>query len=134
MPHQKSEIRNQKSLVVILGRGGSKGLPHKNTLPLAGRPMVAWTIEHARGSKRAGAIVVSTDSPAIAALAREHGVAVIQRPAELASDTATVDSAARHAVEAIEKQGSGACDAVVILYANVPLRPADLTDRALEKL
>jgi N-acylneuraminate cytidylyltransferase len=122
------------TLCVILGRGGSKGLPRKNVLPLLGKPLIAWTIEHARQSQTLDRVIVSTDDPEIAGVAVTGGVPVIERPSELAHDTATVDAAARHAVQAVEARSGSAFDAVVILYANVPLRPADLTDRAVTKL
>jgi len=123
-----------RTLCVILGRAGSKGLAHKNIAPLAGRPLIAWTIDHARAARSVDAIVVSTDGPAIADAARAMDVTVIDRPAELASDTATVDAAARHAVETVERETVDLVDAVVILYANVPLRPAGLIDQAVATL
>jgi N-acylneuraminate cytidylyltransferase len=123
-----------KTLCVILARAGSKGLPRKNELPVAGRPMLAWTIDHALGAKRVDRVALSTDGEALAAIARERGVGVVMRPPDLADDTATVDSAARHAVTTIESQCGEAFDAVVLLYGNVPVRPTGLTDRALELL
>jgi len=123
-----------KTICVILARSGSKGLPGKNTRLLAGKPVVAWTLEHARGSRRMGRIVLSTDSQEIAEIGRGYQAAVVLRPAELASDTATVDSAARHAVAVIEEQDGGRCDAAVILYGNVPVRPKNLADLAIQKL
>lgn len=122
-----------KTLCVILARAGSKGLPGKNVAELRGRPLIAYTIDHARAARCVDRIVVSTDGEAIAQVAHGMGVDVIMRPPELASDTATVDSAARHAVKTLEERGEK-FDAVVILYGNVPLRPADLIDRAVEKL
>jgi CMP-N-acetylneuraminic acid synthetase len=122
------------TLTVILARAGSKGLACKNALVVAGRPMLAWTIEHARGSRHAGQVVLSTDGEALARVAKSMGVEVVMRPADLADDHATVDSAARHAVEAIENGSDATVDVVVILYGNVPVRPTDLTDRAVAKL
>lgn len=123
-----------KTLTVIIARAGSKGLAGKNALTVAGRPMLAWTIEHAQGSHLAGQIVLSTDGEELARVGRSMGVTVIKRPAHLANDTATIDSAARHAVETVESQSGTSFDAVVILYGNIPVRPADLTDRAVAKL
>ncbi len=125
------------ALAIVLARAGSKGLPHKNSLPLAGKPMARWTLEHALFSARVGRVAVSTDSPAVKLVARELGVEVVDRPPELAHDTATVDDAARHAVLQIEHRhasGQRPYRHIVLLYANVPLRPDDLTDRALDKL
>jgi CMP-N-acetylneuraminic acid synthetase len=75
-------------------------------------------------------VIVSTDGHAIAAAAESMGVQVVHRPAALASDTATVDSAVRHAVESINAPEP----IIVILYANVPVRPDDLIDRAVSTL
>ncbi|MEX2671824.1 MAG: N-acetylneuraminate synthase family protein [Phycisphaeraceae bacterium] len=123
-----------RTLGVILARAGSKGLPGKNALSVAGRPMIAWTIDHARAARSLDELVVSTDGEAIADVARLMNVRVVGRPGDLASDTATVDAAARHAVEAVEADRWERFDAVVILYANVPVRPAGLVDAAVAKL
>lgn len=122
------------ALAIILGRAGSKGVPGKNARLVAGRPCIEWTIEHALRSRSVGRVVVSTDGADLARIARGLGVEVVARPDALAGDSATVDDAARHAVREIEA-GSGPIGApVVILYANVPVRPDDLADRALALL
>ena len=122
---------------MILARAGSKGLPGKNAIPLLGRPLCAWTFEHAVAARVAGVIaevVVSTDCDRVAAAAGEAGLAVIERPAGLADDTATVDAAARHACDAVDPGPNRRFDAVVILYANVPARPDTLIADAMTKL
>ncbi|MFH1107594.1 MAG: N-acetylneuraminate synthase family protein [Planctomycetota bacterium] len=133
-------------LGVILARAGSKGLPGKCMRELLGRPVIAYTFEHARASRLLTDVVFSTDSDAAKVIAREAGIEVIDRPPELASDTATVDAAARHAVEEWERRhpggeelkGSrvrgGRVDAVVLLYGNIPVRAEGLIDRAIEHL
>lgn len=118
------------ALAVILARAGSKGLPHKNQLPVAGKPCLAWTIDHALETASLERILLSTDSNEMSQIGKHLGVEVVTRPYEFAHDTATVDAAARHAVTSI----IGNHDAVVILYGNVPVRPDDLTQRALDKL
>lgn len=123
-------IDGKRVIGVIIGRAGSRGLPDKNAIPVAGRPMVCHTISHANASSRLDRVVVSTDGPRIAAAAEAIGAEVVLRPADLASDTATVDAAVRHAVETLEDPA----DIVVILYANIPVRPAGLIDRAVETL
>ena len=123
-----------RNLTVILARAGSKGLKNKNAMPVAGRPMLAWAIDHALGSKHAGRIVVSTDGEELMQIAKQAGVQAVRRPPALADDTATVDSAARQAVTEIEKETGHPFDSVVILYGNIPVRPTNLTDRAVEKL
>lgn len=117
-------------LAVVIGRAGSRGLPGKNALPLDGRPMIAHTIDAALDALCVGRVIVSTDGATIAGAARAMGVTVIDRPPGLAGDDATVDAAVRHAVEA-----DGADETtIVILYANVPVRPPDLVDRAVRAL
>jgi N-acylneuraminate cytidylyltransferase len=117
-------------LAVIIGRAGSRGLAGKNSLILAGQPMIGHTIEDALAADSIDRIIVSTDGDEIAFAAEAKGVDVIRRPSELASDTATVDSAVRHAVDA----SRATHEIIVILYANVPIRPHDLIDRAVEML
>lgn len=119
---------SERATAVILGRAGSKGLPGKNAMRLAGRPMVQYSIEHARSAATVSRILVSTDCPHVAAAARSEGVEVIDRPADLAGDQATVDAAARHALREDD------APIAVILYANVPIRPAGLIDRAVRTL
>ncbi len=128
--HARSADRDEGVLAVILGRAGSKGLPGKNARLLRGRPMVCHTIAHALAARSVDRVIVSTDGAEIAAAARSMGVEVVDRPAALADDLATVDSAARQALEAC---GSPA-EIIVILYANVPIRPDGLIDRAVETL
>jgi sialic acid synthase SpsE/CMP-N-acetylneuraminic acid synthetase len=122
--------KNGGSLAVVIGRAGSKGLPGKNTRVLAGRPLLCHTIEHAQAAETIDRIVVSTDGDDIAAAAASMSVPVVRRPPALATDTAAVDAAVRHAVETV----GGDEAIIVILYANVPVRPADLIDRAVELL
>lgn len=124
-----------RAIAVVLARGGSKGLPRKNALPLAGRPCVAWTLEAAQHATSVGRIVHSTDDEELMAIGRGWGAEVIARPADLASDTATVDAAARSAVSMLEgDEPLPGCTPIVILYGNVPVRPAGLIDRAVALL
>lgn len=125
-----------KAIAIILGRGGSKGVPGKNTAMIAGKPCVQWTIEAAKSAEHVAHIIVSSDDPQMLALAREADTFVSVRPKELATDTARVDDAARHAVMDFEKTHAdvSAFAPIVILYANVPVRPPDLIDRAVHLL
>lgn len=118
-------------LAVILARRGSKGVPHKNRALVAGRPCAAWTIDDARAAARISRVALSTDDPELQTLAVEAGIDVVVRPPALAGDTTTVDEAARHALAALPGPEPAA---MVILYANVPLRPAGLIDRAVTHL
>lgn len=123
-------MKQGAALGVILARAGSKGLPNKNSTKIAGKPMLAWTIEHALASRCIDRVLVTTDGEALAHIASKYDVQVIRRPAELASDTATVDAAARHAVNQVVSTH----DRVCLLYGNVPVRPNDLSDRAIDML
>lgn len=118
------------ALAIILARAGSKGVPGKNVADIAGRPCIAWTIDDALAASGVSRVCVSSDDGRALDVARSMGVEVVARPAALAHDTATVDDAARHAFGALGE----AAGVVVVLYANVPVRPAGLIDRAVEIL
>jgi len=115
---------------VVIGRAGSRGLPGKNAMPVAEVPMIARSIGHALEASRVARVLCSTDGDRIAEAAAAAGAEVVRRPAELADDLATVDSAVRHAVEAADDHAP----IVVILYGNIPVRPAGLVDRAVDAL
>jgi len=121
------------AIAVVLARGGSKGLPNKNLLPLGGKPVVAWTLEHAKATPGLTRVVLSTDSDEMARIGRSYGVEVVLRPPRLCDDNASVADAVRFTVAA-DEAGLGHYRDVAILYGNVPIRPADLTLRALRKL
>jgi CMP-N,N'-diacetyllegionaminic acid synthase len=126
-----TESRQPKAaLAVIIGRAGSQGLPGKNAREIAGRPMICHTIEDALSAETVDRVVVSTDGDAIAAAAESMGVEVIRRPAHLANDTATVDAVVRHAIQTLAALDTD----IVILYANVPVRPNGLIDLAVRDL
>lgn len=122
------------ALGVIFARAGSKGLPGKCMRSLLGRPVIQYTLDHAAGSRLLTAVVLTTDSQPAKALARRAQVEVIDRPPSLATDTATVDAAARHAVECWETRHSKRVDIVVLLYGNIPVRAEGLIDQAIEHL
>lgn len=125
------------AVTIILARGGSKGVPGKNWATVAGRPCIAWTIDAARAARLARTVAVSTDDPRVAEIAHDMGALVVPRPPVLATDTARVDDALRHAVTELERAGdlpAGARLPVVMLYANVPIRPSGLIDEAITLL
>src|ERR1051326_3930369 len=86
-------LEERKILAIIPARGGSKGIPGKNVKLIDGKPMLAYSIEHARATPAITRIVVSTDSEEIANVARRYDAEVIWRPAEISGDTATSESA-----------------------------------------
>src|SRR3954469_8519744 len=94
------------TLGVILARGGSKGLRNKHLLPLLGRPVIGYTFDHARAASSLTRVVVSTDSAEIRQLAAESFFETIQRPAELATDDASVQDVMLHAMHEVERRSS----------------------------
>jgi len=121
-------------LGVIPARGGSKGVPGKNLRDLAGRPLLAYTVDAARGSRRLSRVVLSTDDPVVAETGRGLGVEVpFMRPAHLATDEAPMLPVLLHAVDEMQTRGFVA-DAVVALQPTSPLRRAEHIDAAIELL
>ena len=121
-------------LGVIPARGGSKGIPGKNLRPLAGRPLLAYTADAARASRRLGRVIVSTDDAAIAEAAKGFGLEVpFLRPADLAADHTPMLPVMQHAARAMRDQGFAA-DALVLLQPTSPLRRTEHIDRAVELL
>jgi CMP-N-acetylneuraminic acid synthetase len=112
------------NIVCVIGaRGGSKGLPGKNIRPLLGKPLIAWSIEQARACPEIKRVVVTTDSEAIADVAREYGAEVpFMRPASLAGDTAGKWSVWQHALDACERHYREPIDVFVDLDCTSPLR------------
>jgi len=120
------------TVAVIPARGGSKGLKNKNIYPVAGKPLLAWTILQALASSSIERVFVTTDDQAIAKVASEYGADVIVRPTELAGDKATSESAIQHAAEVIERDFHIPIDVIVFLQATSPLRKPKDIDRAVE--
>ena len=116
----------------IFARGGSKGVPRKNIRPLAGRPLIAWSIDALRGSKYIDRVIVSTDDGEIADVSLKYGAEVpFMRPAALAADDAPELLAWRHALDEAERTGTLPA-LMVCAPATSPLRlPGDI-DAAVE--
>jgi CMP-N,N'-diacetyllegionaminic acid synthase len=113
-------------LGLIPARGGSRG---KNLWPLAGKPLLAWTVEAARASSTLTRTVVSTDSEEVAATARELGAEVLARPAELARDETPTRAVIAHALDEL-----GSFDVLVLLQPTSPLRKPEHIDEAVRLL
>ncbi|HEX4351410.1 MAG TPA: acylneuraminate cytidylyltransferase family protein [Polyangiales bacterium] len=121
-------------LGLITARGGSKGIPGKNIAPCGGRPLLAWTCDAATGARCITRAIVSTDDPAIADVARGHGVEVpFMRPVELATDSARSIDVAKHAIDELAKAG-WQTDVLVLLQPTSPLRTANHVDEAFARL
>lgn len=122
-------------LALIPARGGSKGVPRKNLRTVGGRPLVARSIDHARASRTITRVVVSTDDPEIAELARREGAEVpFLRPAELAGDSALDLPVFQHALRWLAERESYRPELVVHLRPTSPFREPARIDEAVELL
>lgn len=117
---------------VIGARGGSKGLAGKNIRPMLGKPLIGWSIEQALACPEITRVVVSTDSEAIAEVARAHGADVpFMRPAELANDSAGKWGVWQHALEACDRHYGEPIDLYVDLDCTSPLRDVEDISQAI---
>ncbi|MFE7899010.1 cytidylyltransferase domain-containing protein [Streptomyces sp. NPDC057424] len=110
----------RRVLAVIPARGGSKGVPAKNLLPVGGVPLVARAVRECRSARLVTDVVVSTDDQAIASAAREAGAEVVLRPAAIAGDTATSEAAVLHAMDAHEALHGAPVDVVLLVQCTSP--------------
>jgi CMP-N,N'-diacetyllegionaminic acid synthase len=126
MPNKRPTV-----LGIIPARGGSKRLPRKNILPLAGKPLLAWSAAAAQGAKNLARVVLSTDDEEIAACARTLGLEVpAMRPAELAADKSPAIDALRHMLRVLDPDAKQ-FDAVALLQPTSPFRTAAHIDEAI---
>lgn len=126
--------KNKRILALIPARGGSKGLPGKNIRPLLGKPLIAWSIEKGLESQYIDRVAVSTESPAIAAIARRYGAHVpFLRPKKLATDKAKTIDVIFHAVDYFNEKGES-FDYLILLEPTSPLRGRSDLDSAIKKL
>lgn len=126
-----------KVLGIIAARRGSRGVVGKNVRELLGKAVVCYTIEAALMAKRLDRVVVTTDDPEVQSICVEPEyrlVEVIERPEELAGDTARIDDVMRHCCGELARWDGYKPDAVALLYANVPIRAEGIIDRAIEHL
>ena len=122
-------LNGKTFLAIIPARGGSKRLPRKNVLDLAGKPLIAWTIEAGLKSKYIDKVIVSSDDDKILDIAEQYGSETIKRPNELASDISTSFDAIKHTINNLEKY-----DYTLLLQPTSPLRTAEQIDKAIELL
>lgn len=122
-----------ETVAVIPARGGSKGVPRKNLRRVGGVPLIARAVASARLAQHIDRVVVSTDDAEIAAVAREWGAEVVERPSELSGDAASSESALEHALEELAARGVR-IGILVFLQATSPfIDPHDL-DAAIERV
>lgn len=122
------------NLAIIPARGGSKGIPRKNIRHIAGKPLIAWSIEQALSSDLVHRVIVSTDDEEIAEVAESYGAEVpFRRPAELANDFASTEPSIIHALHWLESNENYRPDNVILLQATSPLRHESSIDRAMSQ-
>ena len=122
-------------VAIIAARGGSKGLPGKNIRPLAGKPLIAYSVEAAKASPYVDRVIVTTDSPEIAEVARKFGAEVpFMRPAELAQDLTPTEPVLAHAVEWLEREEGYRVDIVVFLQPTDIFRKRLMIDETVKRL
>lgn len=115
-------------LAVIPARGGSKGVPGKNLAPVGGVPLVARAVRACAQARRVTAVVVSTDDPSIAEVARSAGAEVVLRPVAIAGDTATSEAAVLHAMDAHEAMSGAPADVVLLVQCTSPFITSEEID------
>ncbi|MHB1016850.1 MAG: acylneuraminate cytidylyltransferase family protein [Coriobacteriia bacterium] len=127
-------LGDSRVVAIVPARAGSKGLPGKNTKPLLGRPLAAWSIDAARDSRYVDDIVVTSDDEAVLTMARELDIArVLRRPPELATDASRMCDVILDAIERLEP-AMDEDDVIVLLQPTSPLRHARHIDEALDRL
>jgi len=124
-------INGKKILAIIPAREGSKRLLNKNILNLAGKPLIAWSIEVAKASKYIDKLIVSTDSEKIAAIGKQYNAEVpFIRPKEIATDEASSFDVILHAIQSLDEN----YDYILLLQPTSPLRNTQDIDAACELL
>lgn len=125
----KSEV-----LAIIPARGGSTGIPRKNLQTLAGKTLVAHTIEAALSARSVNRVIVSTDDTEIAEAARRYGANVVARPPEISGNAASSESALLHVLDHLKNTEGYEPDLVVFLQCTSPIRRPDDIDNAVQTL
>jgi CMP-N-acetylneuraminic acid synthetase len=122
-----------KAVAFIFARGGSKGLPSKNVRPFCGKPMIAWSIEHAKAVSRISRVIVSTDAEEIAEVARQFGAETpFIRPDELARDDSPEWLSWRHALNYLLQTDGNLPEAMVSIPVTAPLRKPQDIERCID--
>ena len=127
-------LKNKHSIAIIPARGGSKSIPKKNIVDFMGKPLLAWSIEDAKGSAFVDEVYVSTDDKDIAKVSEMYGAKVIWRPEEISGDFSPSEEALKHALGEIGKTDQEKIDYVVFLQATSPLRETKDIDNAIKKI
>jgi len=123
-----------KTLAIIPARGGSKGIARKNIRMLAGKPLIAHTIDAAKHARNISRIVVSTDDPEIAVVSDKYGADVVWRPAEISGDNASSEAALLHTLKHLEKTERYDPNLIVFLQCTSPLILPENIDGTIQTL
>jgi CMP-N-acetylneuraminic acid synthetase len=123
-----------KTIAIIPARGGSTRIPRKNLAQLAGKPLIAYTIQAALAARHIDGVFISTNDAEIAAVARDYQAKVIWRPDELCTATSPTEPAIQHAVDQIEQNQGHRVEIVILLQATSPLRGTKRIDQAVDLL
>ncbi len=120
-------------IAVISARGGSKGIPRKNLRPMAGKPLITYSINACLKAESVSKVIVTTDDEEIALIASRFGAEVLMRPTSLADDKTTLDPVIAHAVENAGKPELGEWDIVLTVQPTSPLLTSNDIDQAMER-
>ncbi|TSC96847.1 MAG: N-acylneuraminate cytidylyltransferase [Parcubacteria group bacterium Athens0714_26] len=124
-----------KVLAIVGARAGSKGIPNKNIKPLLGKPLMAWIIEAAKASKYVNRVIVSTDSPEYAKIAKKYGAEVpFLRPTEISSDSTPDFNYLYHATAWLKKNENWQADIILRLPPTTPLCTTEHIDACIKLL
>lgn len=127
--------KSLKVLAIVGARSGSKGVPHKNIRPLAGKPLMAWVISAARDSRYVNRVIVCTDSEEYAKIAKTHGAEVPYiQPTAVSQDLSTDFDYVNYALRWLEKHEGYVPDLVVRMLATVPMQQPEDVDACIEAL
>jgi len=128
-------IKETEILALIPARAGSKGIPRKNIMQIAGKPLIAYSIEHAIKSKYINRVIVSTDSDEISMISKKFGADVpFHRPIEFAQDLSPDIDVFKHALKWLKKNENYDPEFVVHLRPTGPVREIDIIDKAIMRI
>ncbi len=120
---------------LIPARGGSKGVPRKNIRPLAGKPLITYTIRAALKSKNITRLIVSTDDDEIAGISRMAGAETpFRRPTEISNDVTSDQAVYKHALDWLHQSDNYAAEIVVVLRPTTPFKTPETIDKVIDKL
>jgi CMP-N-acetylneuraminic acid synthetase len=123
-----------KTLAVVPARGGSKGIPKKNVVPLVGKPLIHYSIQAALASRYIHRLVVSTDDADIAAVAKNEGAEVVVRPSAISGDLASSEEALLHTLSHLREKDGYNPELLVFLQCTSPLTTHEDIDNIIQKL